>query len=381
MKKILFISNYYYPYTSGVTEYEKMVCEKLADDGYEVTVLTSNYAKLKDEEVINKVKVVRAPIIGKISKGTISPAFIIKAKQLGKQADIINMHLPMIESGLISSLVDKKKLVVTYHCDINLPSNALNNIIVKVMDSSNNICLKRARNIIVNTKEYSEQSRVACKYIDKLIEIAPPVKKLSPIQRLDDKDKLIDRNNGIKIIGCCGRIVEEKGIDILIKAFAEMKKNRNDIKLIIGGDYKNVAGGSIYPELKTFIEKNQINDIEFIGKIPEERMSEFYSSLDVFVLPSINSLESFGMVQIEAMMSGVPVVASNLYGVRTIVQKTGMGLIAKVKDVNDLASCIGQVIDEKDKFVKDTSKILKLYSTELTIEKYISCFKKVYKNG
>lgn len=61
-------------------------------------------------------------------------------------------------------------------------------------------------------------------------------------------------------------------------------------------------------------------------------MAEFYSSLDVFCLPSINPLEAFGMVQIEAMLCGVPVVASDLYGVRTIVGNTGMGLVCKKGD-------------------------------------------------
>ncbi len=116
-KKLLFILNYYSPYISGITEYVRLLCESLAKKGYNITVLASNHANLLYEEVINGVKVIRAPIICKINKGTVSPAFIAMAYRLSKEADIVNLHLPMLESGIIASLVDKKKLITTYHCD------------------------------------------------------------------------------------------------------------------------------------------------------------------------------------------------------------------------------------------------------------------------
>ena len=135
------------------------------------------------------------------------------------------------------------------------------------------------------------------------------------------------------------------GIDILIKAYKIIKETRDDIELLIGGDYENIAGGSIYPELKQYISENNLKDIKFLGKISENKMSEFYSSLDIFILPSINPLEAFGMVQIEAMLCGIPVVSSDLYGVRTIVQNTGMGLVHKKGNEQDLAQCILKILN------------------------------------
>ena len=119
-----------------------------------------------------------------------------------------------------------------------------------------------------------------------------------------------------------------------------------------------------------YIEKNHIEDVKFLGKLPEKNMEEFFSSLDVFVLPSINSLEAYGMVQIEAMRCGAPVVASDLYGVRTIVQTTGGGLISKRNDYKDLAECIKQVLDNKEKYSRTIEEIEKNYSNKLWEEKY-----------
>lgn len=355
MKKILCILNYYYPYISGVSEYARVICEKMVDSGYDVTVLASNHEKLKSTEYINGVKVVRTPVICKISKGTISPEFIFKAKKLSKNADIVWMHLPMIESGIISSFIPSKKLLCVYQCDVNLRKTFLNDFIVKVMDFSNNICLKKCKKIMVTTVDYGVHSRLGKKYKEKLIEAGAPV-KIYPRSEKTNGEK--------KVIGFCGRIVEEKGINVLIQAFGILRKKRNDVILKIGGDYSNIAGGSVYPELKKLIRDEHIEDVEFLGKIPEEQMGAFYSGLDVFVLPSTNSLEAFGMVQLEAMMCGTPVVSSDLYGVREIPKKTGMGVVVKRNNAIALAKGIEEVINNPGRYIKSAEDIAKTYGTE-----------------
>lgn len=369
-KKILFITNYYYPYVSGVTEYIRQVCEEMASQGHEVTVLASNHDKLPRVEIIQGVKVIRAPIICKISKGTVSPLFVLWSKKLSKDKEIVNLHLPMLESGLISLIIPKNKLVATYHCDINLPSSVLNNFIVKIMDFSNKVALKRVNKIVVNTIEYMEESRIAKGIKNKLVEISPPIKQFGKNDLHNNKKN----TDSIKRIGFCGRIVEEKGLNILLEAFYKIKEKREDTELIIGGDYLSVAGGSVFSKLQQYITKHQLKDVSFIGKIPEEDMENFYASLDVFVLPSINSLESFGMVQVEAMMCGTPVVSSDLPGVRTIVQRTGMGLVSKRGDSKDLAEKIIEILESPEKFVKSSDRIKAIYSTEKTVENYKKCF-------
>lgn len=369
--KILTVLNYYFPYVSGLSEYARLLCEALRQEGNEVTVLTSNHAKLPKEEVINGVKVVRAPIWFKISKGTISPRFITWAGKYAKQADIVNLHLPMLEAGVLASFIPASKIICTYHCDINLPKSLINNIILKVIDMSHKRALKKAAYIAVNTIEYMQKSRIAGNHIDKMVEIAPPIKELPEVSRpVHDKFR----------IGFCGRIVEEKGIDILIRAFELLQKERDHVVLVIGGDYQSVAGGSVYPGLKAYIQEHKIENIIFTGKIPEEKMAEFYASLDVFTLPSINSLESFGMVQVEAMVCGTPVIASDLLGVRTIVQKTGMGLICKKGDAEDLKKCFIKMMDNYDSFYRSRDDIESQYGTNKSVKKYLDIMKDMVVN-
>ena len=365
--KVLFIENYYYPYVSGITESTKFLAENLAArKGFEVAVLCSNHDKLPKEEVINKVKVYRAPVIMKISKGTVSPAFIRMAKKLAKEYDVVHFHLPMLEAGILSKVIDPKKIVITYHCDVNLRPGLLNNFIVKVMDNSHKKALKRVDRIVFSSLDYAKSTRFCSEFIDKATEIAPLHKN---VKKVNCKVKPHS-------IGFCGRIVEEKGIDVLLKAFEIVKKEIPDAELRIGGDYKNVAGGSIYPELKEYVDKNKIKDVHFLGKIPEKDLTKFYSELGVFTLPSINSLEAFGLVQLEAMICGVPVVASDLPGVRTIVQKTKMGLIAKKKDEKDLAKKLIEVLKNRDKYIVSPKELDKIYSNDVVSNLYIGVYKR-----
>ena len=363
VKKILIILNYYVPYVSGVTEYARLAAEMMVKQGYDVTVLASNHADLEPYEEINGVHVYRAKVLMRISKGVVSLQFLRLAKKLAKDADRVNMHLPMLESGLISLMVPKEKLVTMYQCDVNLPSSVMNCLIMRVMDFSHSICLHRSRYVTVTSTDYGEHSRVAAKYKDKLVGIEAPVKEYMPVS--------VPKNPDEKVIGFCGRIVEEKGIDVLIKAFELVKRQLPRAVLRIAGDYKGIAGGSIYPSLAKYIEEHDVKDVTFLGKLKEEEMPAFFSGLDVFVLPSINSLEAYGMVQVEAMRCGAPIVASDLYGVRTIVRNSGAGLISKAGNEQDLAACIIQVLNHRAQYAKTVAQVEKHYSNSIWYQKYI----------
>lgn len=366
-KKILFVSNYYVPYVSGVTEVERLLAEKLSAGGYEVKVITARHDRsLAKQEVIHGVAVERCSIQAKISKGTVSIPFVWKVIREAKKYDIVNMQLPMLESGLLSLFIDKHKMMPMYHCDMNLPDGICNRLIMNIMDFSHRICLRRSSKIWVTSKDYALHSRVAQPYSHKFVEVGGTVKPIRPGKYSKKK---------YYTVGFCGRIVAEKGIDVLIQAFEILQKQNMHVQLLIGGDYKNIAGGSVYPLLRDYVKKHNLKNIRFLGKLPDEKLGEFYSSLDVFVLPSINELEAFGLVQIEAMLCGTPVVATDLYGVRTIVKKTGMGLISQAGNPDDLAKCIKTVLENRELYVKNPSVIHNIFSTEAfvnSIYKYIN---------
>jgi glycosyltransferase involved in cell wall biosynthesis len=94
-----------------------------------------------------------------------------------------------------------------------------------------------------------------------------------------------------------------------------------------------------------------------LGVLSPEEMAAFYPNLDVLVVPSLNSTEAFGLVQIEAMMNGTPCVASALPGVRQPVLTTGMGKVVPIGDANALASAILDILDRPAEYRKDPRRL------------------------
>jgi glycosyltransferase involved in cell wall biosynthesis len=110
-------------------------------------------------------------------------------------------------------------------------------------------------------------------------------------------------------------------------------------------------------------------------------MAAYYPSLDVLTVPSLNSTEAFGLVQIEAMLNGVPCVPSALPGVRQPVLMHGMGRVSRIGDPADLAACILKVLDEPDKYRGDIEAIKRAYNPDSIAAEYEKLFKHLMRKG
>ena len=111
-----------------------------------------------------------------------------------------------------------------------------------------------------------------------------------------------------------------------------------------------------------------------LGTLHGEELTAFYKSLDVLCICSLNSTESFGLVQIEAMRNGVPVATCNLPGVRQPVAMTGMGEITSAGDHETLAQALINILREKKKYVKDKRLIANSFDPSETAAAYLALF-------
>jgi len=162
------------------------------------------------------------------------------------------------------------------------------------------------------------------------------------------------------MVGYVGRIAWEKGLDILVEA---MKKV--DAKLMLVGPYKNVAGDSTYKKL---------NNVELVGPIEHEKLNKYFAKFDCLVLPSTNNLETFGIVQAEAMVCGTPVVATNLPGVRVPVTMTKMGEICQPNNVDDLAEKINLVLNKGKIYYQKRAINIDKFDYQKTVDEYEKLF-------
>lgn len=348
--KILIVLTYYRPHISGLTIYAERLAKAFAARGHEVTVLTSGFKKeLPSEEFKDGIRIVRVPVLFRLSKGVIMPSFGRIANQLVRKTDVIQLHLPQFDAAGVSfrGRLLKKPTVITYHCDLLMPPGLFNRIANLGVSMMNQLTGIFTHQIVTYTQDYAENSPYLKQYLNKLRIIPPPVvlPKVTE-QAIHGFAREHNPRDRHPVIGMATRFATEKGVEVLLKALPDVLRIYPNALVQFVGTYKNVFSEEAYFErLRPEIEKYQASgNWQFLGELDPEQMAKFYPNLDVLTVPSLNSTEAFGLVQIEAMMNSVPCVTSSLPGVRQPVLIHEMGAIFPIGDSHALAQSLIEVI-------------------------------------
>lgn len=354
-KRLLFFSPYYFPYISGMTTYPEHVFRSLSSE-FEITVLTfAHRDDLSRQVIMNGYRIIRMPYWFKVSKGFIAPMSVwTYVAQLIKH-DLVILNIPNVEGTILAILARclNKPLISFFHCVVTMPPGPFNRVISLILSWANWIQISLCTHVIGYTEDYCKSTWVGKLYQKipgKFSFILPPVP--DPVITSQDTTQRVKNEHEFHI-GYAGRVATEKGLEVLIQAIAEIQKTdpTSQYTLQIAGPYgKDVAGEDAYTlKIQYLLEKYHVNH-HFFGTLSGAALTSFYKPLDVFVLPSINQTEAFGMVQVDAMKCGVPVVVSNLPGVRVPVQLTGMGIVVEPQDKNALSEAILHILKNRGKY-------------------------------
>ena len=385
--KILTVLTYYRPHTSGLTIYAERLARAFAKRGHEVTVMTMQYEpSLPRQENMDGVKIIRVPVMARVSKGVIAPTIGWMATRLVRNHDVVQLHLPQFDAPGIAgrAWLFGKPAVLTYHCDLLLPPGAFNRVVNGVVDFQNNLAGRLANHIVTYTQDYADNSPYLSRYKSKLTPILPPVELPTPLPgAVEAFAKKNDTSTQRPVIGMAARFAAEKGVEVLLDALPTILKKYPNAQVLFAGQYQNVMGEQAYFErLIPRIREYEISGHwTFLGNLDPVEMAAFYPNLDVLTVPSLNSTEAFGLVQIEAMMNGVPCVPSALPGVRQPVKMHGTGRVARIGDSADLAECILDVLDHPDQFRGDIESIKKAYSPDSIAAAYENLFSRLLKKS
>jgi len=383
--KILTVLTYYRPHTSGLTIYAERLARAFVKRGHVVTVMTTQYdPSLPREENMDGVKIIRVPVMFRLSKGVIAPTFGWSATKLIADHDVVQMHLPQFDAPGIAlrGRLFRKPAVLTYHCDLHLPPGLFNRLVNLVIKWQNNMAALLSNQIVTYTQDYADHSSYLSRYKFKLQTILPPV-ELPPV----DKDAIksfaeaYQRADRKPVIGMAARFAAEKGVEVLLEALPAIINKYPNAQVLFAGQYQNVMGERAYfdrlmPRIRAY---ESAGHWVFLGNLNPTQMSAFYPNLDVLVVPSLNSTEAFGLVQIEAMMNGIPCVPSALPGVRMPVQMHGTGRVSKIGDSDSLAESILEVLNEPDKFRGDIESVKKIYDPDTVAAEYEKLFERLMK--
>ncbi len=374
--RLLCALTYYRPYTSGLTIYVQRLATALVRRGHEVTILTAQYdPSLPLRETMDGVEIVRAPVLARISKGVLMPTFGWLANKLSLQHDAMSLHLPQFDApGLaLRGRLLRQPVILTYHCDLQLPTSFFNRFVNKIVDLSNLAAGNLATAIVAYTQDFAENSPYLTKFHSKIRVIPPPVEVASISEEAIQAFRRQQHIEG-PIIGMAARLAAEKGVEILLNALPKILATYPNARVLFAGQFENVLGEEAYARRLAPLFARYRENWHFLGTLSATEMAAFFPNCDVLVVPSLNSTESFGLVQVEAMLCGTPSVASALPGVRQAVLQTGMGEVVPIGESNALAEAILRILANRAAYVRPRAEIAARFSTEQTAVQYEKLF-------
>lgn len=371
--KILQTPVRFYPYIGGVENYVYYLSRELTKSGHQVKVVCANEPPLKAKQTVEGIEVERLSYIGKIANTNLTPG--LPGALSREDFDIIHTHIPTPWSADWSAFYANSKdkpLVVTYHNDII--GNGFANIIARIYNSMGlNYVLKSADKIIITQPNYLKSSSHLKKYEEK-IQVIPTgvdLDKFQPIKVSEDEDVPT-----IFFLSVLDEFHKYKGLDYLLSALKIVKNKISHIKLIIGGK------GVLLDYYQEMVSNMGLNDnVEFAGFIPDERIAEYYSRANVFVLPSISSLqEGFGIVALEALSCETPVITTEIVGVADDLTRIKGGIVVPPKNAEKLADSILEVLYDVEMQKEMGKRGRKLVEEKYTWKGVAVSMEKIYKN-
>lgn len=383
--RILITLYYYRPHFSGLTVYTERLARTLAARGHQVTVLTSRYNRaLPALEVEGNLTVRRLPVALRLSKGVVLPTMLLWTTRLLAHHDVLLVHVPQLDAApaVLTARALGRPAVMTYHCDLRLPPSPLNALANLASRLADRLTAAAAHAIVTNTRDYAEASPLLRRHLEKLHVIPPPV-EMPPVdpQVVASMRRRFALEPGQRLIGMAARLATEKGVEVLARAMPALLERFPTARVLYVGQHLGVLGEEDYARRLAPLLEQLGAHWTFLGVLEPQEMAAFFSLCEVTVLPSLNSTESFGMVQVESMVCGTPVVASDLPGVREPTQRTAMGLTAPPGDAPALAEAIAGVLEQPARYGGDPDAVARLFSPARVAQAYEELFEGLLARG
>jgi len=358
LMKIAQISPYFYPHIGGVETHVHELSRELGIRGHDVHIYTSKFLKRLDEKeefhhyTVHRIKplvsLFTTPVMPKMKKALVEQGF-----------DILHVHSPPPVSEYYTLKAAQQlgvPFVLTYHCDLEVPGFIGRAVVNTYLTTLAKTAINKADAIIATSRSYQETSRMLW---NKRGIIAPNA--VNPERFTPENDgSRIKKKLGLEdkfIVLYVGRLVPHKGIESLVYS---SRRTPDDIHYIV------IGVGPHENHLKKLVAHLKLEKkVTFLKDIPHEELPLYYAFSNVFVLPSLSRLEAFGIVGLEAMATGLPVILSGIPGVMEVIQEGKQGFLSEPSDAQSIADRI-MTLYEDPKLREEMGK----EGRKLVLEKY-----------
>ncbi|MDO8507144.1 MAG: glycosyltransferase [bacterium] len=334
--KILEITKLYYPWIGGVEKAVQDITEGLNDRNHtRVEVLCCQPKGPNATEKINGIKIYKASSFGIFKSMPISFSFFAQFRKLTKDFDLLAIHQPFPLADLaVFFFRPKQKIIVHYHFDIY--KQKIFGLLLKPFALHT---LEKAEKIIVSNPNMIKNSTYLEKFEKKCV-VIPFGTDIQKIQSSIDSTKVAEiRKKYGDFVLFVGRLSYYKGVQYLIEAMKEVSANL----VIIGSGQEEKRLKNLTAELG--LEKR----VFFLGHQPDRELYNYYKAASVFVLPSIYKSEAFGIVLIEAMACGTPLVTTEIgTGTSWINENDETGFVVTPKDPTSLSNSINKILEDSE---------------------------------
>jgi len=379
--KILAISPTFYPVMGGAERTIYELYKRLPKYGYHTDLVTPNLGGREYEKICDGFEVYR---VGRKLKYRLLKFIFyqlwnyLKIKELikKKKYDLVHIHygFPSLFLFYFAKLRLKKPVIITEHhfgTGMDISSQKENpffiNFILKKV-------YKNADKIVTLSKEQKNFVKSLCKRKDiQVISFGIDMIFFNPSKY----DKLIKKTyNSDVIILTVSRLVKRKNTEEVIKVAEKIVKEYKKIKFLI------IGTGKEKKNLEEIVKKKKLTEnIIFLGFISDNRLPSYYATADIFILPS--KYEGFGMVYLESMASGTPVISYNISAAREIIENSKNGYL--VSNYLEMYSKLMKLIKNKKLLKKMSLEAVNIvrrkYNLSIMVEKYDKLFSKLVKNG
>ncbi|GAB4534787.1 MAG: glycosyltransferase family 4 protein [Anaerolineae bacterium] len=334
--RIAMVSPYDFPYPGGVTKHITNLSESFRRKGHQVSIIAASsqaVEKMPPDVIRISSFVVPVPYSGSVARVSISPWLASRVRALLEREnfDVVHLHepttptLPWTVACQIQRLSPQTALVGTFHAyreSTSFPYSVARPVFERVVNRlDGRIAVSPAARDYISA------------YFPGLYHIIPNGVDVTlfgnsthpPLSRFSD---------GLNIL-FVGRLEPRKGFRYLIKAYARVKAALPQARLLVVGPYSPEDCRPYAQELAAM----RLGDVHFIGYVTDQELARYYQSSHVLCAPS-TGFESFGMVLLEAMAAGTPIVASDIKGYRGVLNHQVEGLLVPPRDVDALADAL-----------------------------------------